>query len=159
MKLTVLKLRSKKDTGIGPVRGFSDLTLRKSGDSGILDFKWGRKNDRKKLLEKGRATQLAAYSELAGSYLPTGFFIIQNAELLTVHPDFFPGGTALSGPGEKDVWENVEKAVGLIRKESKAGNVPVGIPENASDTGLYMLPSACKYCEYGMFCRIEERPS
>ena len=147
----------KKDTGAGPVRGFCDLILRKIDGSGILDLKWSGGTYRRKLLEKGRATQLAAYSRMSEKYPPTGFFIIKNATLLTIHPEAFPGSMAIKGPREKDVWKTVEDAVAGVRKELASGKVQVGIPEEESGTWLSMLPANCTYCGYGLFCGVKEK--
>ena len=143
----------KKDTGAGPVRGFCDLILRKIDGSGILDLKWPGGTYRRKLLEKGMATQLAAYSRMSEKYPPTGFFIIKNATLLTIHPEAFPGSMAIKDGGRKTFgkpwktrWRGYEKSwlPARYRSEFRKKSRELGCP-----CCLQIAPIADTDCSVG----------
>jgi RecB family exonuclease len=81
--------------------GSADLVLEKSGSAAVLDLKLGSQRYFREKLESGEALQVALYADMArsGAALPpTGYFIIDRGELLTVDRGAFPGARELAGP-------------------------------------------------------------
>ena len=142
------------NTALGPMKGFCDLVVKKPGSSkrAVIDLKWSSRDRHYEELSNGTAIQLAVYSELL-SHAPTAYFIINRAEMLTVHRDVFPGATVIGGPTEKVVWSTVVEAVEGRRRSLASGTAAIGIPEEtAAEPDLLYAP--CKFCELDLFCGI-----
>ena len=109
------------------------------------------------LLRENRAVQLAVYSKLTGGWPPTAYFILNTAELVTVHEDVFKGATVIKDKSaEQEVWKVIEERTRLRQDELKAGTIHIGIP-GKTDPEENPFPAPCPYCSYGVFCKVDLR--
>jgi ATP-dependent helicase/nuclease subunit B len=152
--------------------GSADLVLEKGGSAAVLDLKLANPKRFREKLESGEALQVALYAEMkrtGGALPPTGYFMINRGELLTVDRGAFPGARELVGPSMEETlaaardalrfWRRV-LARGLVasrheeqRKQAllEAGEA-AGAPAPATGPGGMDPP--CKYCEFGVVCGV-----
>jgi RecB family exonuclease len=155
----------------GVLDGRLDLLLRdRSGGELVVDIKWGRTSHRT-LLEKGQALQLASYAALrrlsrGSALVPSAYFSLSRAELLTTQPERFGCARTIAGPDAAETWQRLEATAGLVEAQLKSGRVPVagvrrslplvqacGAPANDGEGYLQLEPDAgCKYCDYPAIC-------
>jgi len=159
------------DLGVVKVHGRVDLLLRQGKKPGIIDLKLGNARYRRALLEDGRGVQLAVYSAAlrrAGTYPPTGYFILETGQLLTTSPEQFPGSTRVIGASTHDTIESVKKGVLLWRKVLAAGVVPAphetldgwqepvekAAGEPVPDEGPVAPVPPCRFCNFTTLCVV-----
>jgi hypothetical protein len=146
-------------TPAGLITGRCDLLLHRKDDPQkkfIIDIKYSRR-PRMDLLQENRAVQLAVYSKIIGSWPPAAYFILNNAELLTIHENIFKGATVIRDKAaEQEIWNVVEERMKLTKAELESGNIRVGTPGKADPDGN-PFPAPCEYCKYKLFCRIEKK--
>jgi len=155
--------------------GSADLVLEKSGRPAVLDLKLANPRYFREKLEKGEALQVALYADMArrdGALPPTGYFIVNRGELLTVDRGAFPGARELDGPSMEDTlaaardalrfWRTVlARGVVASRHEdqrevsSLAASEAAGRPAPSSGPGAIDPP--CRFCEYGALCGVALR--
>jgi RecB family exonuclease len=119
--------------------GIADLVLeRDSGETAILDLKWRGISYRRDLLKNRRDLQLACYAHMLASsdesWPYTGYFIIQNGEMLVRNKDAFRDANPVVQAEEKDeavarellskigrtwAWRNQQLAAGRIEIRSR----------------------------------------
>lgn len=154
------------------VTGSADLILEKGGRPAVLDLKLANPKRFREKLENGEALQVALYADMkraAGALPPTGYFMINRGELLTVDRDAFPGARELVGPSMEETLVAARDALRFWRKVFARGLVvsrhkeqreralleageAAGVPAPASGPGAMDPP--CKYCEYDTLCGI-----
>lgn len=152
-----------------PASGYVDLVVEKDGVEAIVDLKLSGIQYREEELEDGQALQLALYASLLGKrgrkLPPTGFFILEDGQLLTVDPKAFPGATVVDGPGTKETLRGSEEGFRYWEKVLAAGVLPSmrdGIgwepavtaaagPPPAEDS-LARRPPPCRFCDYQALC-------
>jgi hypothetical protein len=152
-----------------PASGFVDLVVEKDGVEAIVDLKLSGLRYRQEELEEGQALQLALYASLLGKrgkkLPPTGFFILQDGQLLTTDGKAFPGATVVDGPGAQETLEGSEEGFRYWQKVLATGLVPsmqerigweaavVGAAGPPPDEdSLARRPPSCRYCDYQPLC-------
>ena len=152
----------------GNIVGFPDIELHKRNNPEVkvaIDLKWGGKNYRSNTLKRGWALQLAIYSQMLNKnkkdkLVPTGFFIIKDAELLTVHEDLFPGARVIKGIDENETWEIFSEEIEKAHKNIKNGIIEVGIDsdkkKDLENAGRFTKAS-CGFCCFEPFCLKNKR--
>jgi hypothetical protein len=153
---------------LGRLEGRTDLTVRRirDGRRALLDLKWAGERPKIEALRDGTALQLAAYSFLLreeGAWPPTAYFLFPTARLYSTHPGAFPGCFAVDGPGEREVWESVVRAVAEERVRLDRGEVrvPCAVVEEGDGRGDSApeepwLEAPCHRCEFRLFCGYAE---
>lgn len=157
------------DTPIGKLTGRLDLRIDARGSAAVVDLKWGESRYRK-LIERGRAIQLAIYARSIGDpgdqTLPAAaYFALRSGRLMTADARLTVR-EPLRGPSLSSTWERVERTARAVAASLERGTVPVaanraarplldglGIPENEHDDHLAPDPtSACDYCSCAAIC-------
>ena len=156
---------------VGNPHGRLDVRLTdKSGKDAVLDLKWGASTYRG-LLEKGRAIQLAVYTQALGasanrsSVPPAAYYAISSAKVLTSDPRMKAPRT-IDGLSLDETWKHVEKTRAAVLRSLERGDVPVantrralplleqlGVAEQERD-GHYQSErdAPCEYCAFGSLC-------
>jgi hypothetical protein len=152
-----------------PACGYVDLVVEKDGVEAIVDLKLSGLRYRQEELEQGHALQIALYASFLGkgrkNLPPSGFFILEDGQLLTTDGKAFPGATIVEGPSSLETlkgsaegfayWTKV-LAAGVLPsvKEGLAWQAPVvavaGDPP-AEDSPARRPPS-CGFCDYAELC-------
>lgn len=156
--------------------GSADLVLERDGSAAVLDLKLSTSSKYfREKLEKGEALQLALYAEMVRSSSgtpPTGYFLINRGEVLTVDHGAFPGARELAGPTMPDTLEAARDALRFWRRVLEEGIVAsrreelregadsvasgaAGAPVPSRGPGAIDAP--CRFCEYDALCSIELR--
>jgi len=122
---------------LGNIRltGKIDLHLTTAGGhKAIIDLKWTGASKRKKMLKKEKDLQLCLYSYLlnASPDVPTAFFIIDSAQLISYRSDFFPEASWIYNEQSsreilRDMVEKIMKAYDLRKAEIENGDIEVGL--------------------------------
>lgn len=154
------------------LNGSADLVIEKDGRPAILDLKLANPAYFRKKLEEGEALQLALYAAMArrGRELPpTGYFVIDRGELLTLDGGAFPGGRQISGPPLEETLHAAEEALRFWREALGRGAVAskhedlseqalldageiAGRPAPGDGPGAIAPP--CRFCEFTTLCGI-----
>ncbi len=152
-----------------PAKGYVDLVIEKDGAEALVDLKLSGLRYRRKELEAGHALQPALYASLmkkGGRGLPpSGFFILEDGQLLTTEAEAFPGATRVNGPTSRQTLEAGEEgflywskvmATGLlpVRHEKLAWKGPViaaAGPPPPEDTPAGRAPP-CLFCDFKAIC-------
>jgi CRISPR/Cas system-associated exonuclease Cas4 (RecB family) len=152
-----------------PAQGFVDLVVERDGVEAIVDLKLSGLRYRQEELEEGHALQIALYASLlakGGKTLPpTGFFVLQDGQLLTVDGKAFPGATVVDGPGARETLAGSEEGFRYWQKVFAAGLLPsmqegldweaavaaAAGPPPAEDS-LARRPPPCRFCDYQALC-------
>ena len=162
--------REVKGTFAGlPASGYVDLVVEKGGAEALVDLKLSGLKYRQEELESGHALQPALYASLlrkSGQPLPpSGFFILEDGQLLTTEPLAFPGATIVDGPGPAATLEGSAAGFQFWRSVMAKGVLPVlhedlswqgpvtaaaGPP--AEDGSISRPPTPCKFCDYKPIC-------
>ncbi len=155
--------------------GSADLVLERRGLPAIVDLKLANPRRFREKLEKGQALQVALYADMAragGALPPTGYFIINRGELLTVHRGAFPGARELAGLSMEDTlasardtlrfWRAVlGRGVVASRHEDQCETASLEAAEAAGRAAPARGPGAmdppCHFCEYGALCNVALR--
>jgi hypothetical protein len=157
------------DSVVGVLDGRLDLRLVDSdGRIAILDLKWGATIYRK-LLARGLAVQLAAYSRAVATpdhpTPPAGYFSFAAREVLATDPSMKPA-RVIHGPTLERTWERVQATARSVLASHALGRVYVAatkraiplldalaIPDDARAGHLDAeRDAACKYCNYDALC-------
>ncbi|MEI6226633.1 MAG: PD-(D/E)XK nuclease family protein, partial [Deltaproteobacteria bacterium] len=152
-----------------PAHGYVDLVVEKNGVEALVDLKLSGLRYRQEELEEGRGLQLALYASMlkkGGKGLPpSGFFILEDGQLITTEPQAFPGATVVEGPGPKATLEGSAEGFLFWRKVLAAGVLPVlhedlswegpvtaagGTPPD--EDSLARREPPCRYCDYQAIC-------
>jgi ATP-dependent helicase/nuclease subunit B len=152
--------------------GSADLVLEKRGSAAVLDLKLANPKRYREKLEKGEALQVALYAHMVrsgGSLPPTGYFMINRGEILTVDRGAFPGARELSGPSMEETLTAARDALrfwravlarGFVISRHKdlrdeallAAGEAAGAPAPARGPGAMDPP--CGYCGYDALCGV-----
>jgi hypothetical protein len=152
-----------------PASGYVDLVVEKGGVEAIVDLKLSGLRYRQEELEQGHALQIALYASLLGKKgkpLPaSGFFILQDGQLLTTDEKAFPGATVVVGPSAKETLKGAEEGFSYWTKVLAKGVLPSLHPELAweaaaraaagdppEEGSLARRPPPCDYCDYAAIC-------
>ena len=152
-----------------PAQGFVDLVVEKDGVEALVDLKLSGLRYRQAELEEGRALQPALYAFLMkkpGKGLPpSGFFVLEDGQLVTTEPQAFPGATVVEGPGPKATLEGSAEGFAFWKKVLATGVLPVlheGLSWEDPVTAAAGAPPAedslarreppCGYCDYQAIC-------
>jgi hypothetical protein len=152
-----------------PASGYVDLVVEKDGVEAIVDLKLSGLRYRQEELEAGQALQIALYASLLGKrgkkLPPTGFFVLEDGQLLTTDANAFPGATVVEGPGTDATLKGSEEGFRYWQKVLATGLVPSmqeGIGWQAAVTGvagpppeddsLARRPPPCRYCDFKPLC-------
>jgi hypothetical protein len=154
-----------------PASGYVDLVVEKGGVEALVDLKLSGLRYRQEELEAGHALQPALYAALlrpkGGKLPPSGFFILQDGQLLTTDPRAFPGPgtTVVEGPGPRETLDASERSFAYWRGVLAKGVLPVlhdelawepavtaaaGPPPEAGSPGR--PPPPCRFCDYREIC-------
>ena len=162
--------REVKGTFAGlPASGYVDLVVEKGGGEALVDLKLSGLKYRQEELENGHALQPALYASLlrkGGAPLPpSGFFILEDGQLITAEPLAFPGATVVEGPGPAATLEGAAAGFHFWRSVMAKGVLPV-LHEDLSwkgpvtaaagpppeDGSIARPPTPCKFCHYKPLC-------
>jgi hypothetical protein len=152
-----------------PASGYIDLVVEKDGMEAIVDLKISGLRYRQEELEQGQALQIALYASLLGKrgkkLPPSGFFILDDGQLLTTDAKAFAGAIVVEGPGAEETLNGSEEGFRYWQKVLAAGLVPSmqeGIGWEAAATGaagpppdedsLARRPPPCRYCDFKRLC-------
>ncbi len=152
-----------------PAHGFVDLVVEKGGREALVDLKLSGLKYRQKELEQGRALQTALYASLLGKsgqkLPPSGFFVLEDGQMLTTEPLAFPGATVVEGPGPQATLEGSAEGFRFWKKVLEKGLLPVlhedlpweepvtaavGAPPDADSPARREPP--CRFCDYQAVC-------
>ena len=152
-----------------PAAGRVDLVVEKAGAEALVDLKLSGLRTRREELEAGRALQPALYASLirkGGRPLPpSGFFVLEDGQLLTTEPQAFPGATVVEGPGAQATLQGSEEGFRYWRKVLGEGVLPVlreqlpweplvtaaaGAPPEEDSLARRAPP--CRFCDYSAIC-------
>ncbi|MGA9519811.1 MAG: PD-(D/E)XK nuclease family protein [Myxococcaceae bacterium] len=152
------------------LRGDPDVVLARTSPGGekqpvIVDFKWSGASYRQESLEVGTAYQLAAYSAMTTggrADAPVGYFILERQRLLTTDGTTFGGVPALDGPGPRETFTALQRAVSEAARALKQGQflasgvegeeAPPLAEEGIDEQDTLRLSPPCQFCEYEGIC-------
>ncbi len=150
------------------VDGRIDLVLEKAGKQAVVDFKLSGGKYRRDELEQGHALQLALYAAMlkkGGDALPpSGYLTLDDGQLLTVHPQAFPGATVIDGPSPEDTLGGAERMFKAWEKVLASGLLPMcsddlpweePIAEAAGplpQDDLARRDPPCHFCDFTTLC-------
>lgn len=125
----------------GAIGGVVDLIATKaSGETAVLDLKWGGFSYRQSDLVEGRYLQLAVYAQLLRQnekQLPAlGYFVVSDGRLLMLDTNFFPDATVVqpaNGENLLEFWQRVEATWRWRRDQLDCGLVEVPVTDTAPD--------------------------
>ena len=151
----------------GKLAGTPDLII--DSPLRVIDFKWGGAGYRRQLLANGGAYQLAVYGRLVGRKskpLPGAYYILESRRLITATPADFPGAEGVPGPELEAIWEGLERAHAVRRKELNAGQViAAAFSENEEseppdsdgllEDGTLAVAPSCGFCDYAGLCGVD----
>jgi RecB family exonuclease len=163
------------DLGDTQVHGRVDLIVERAGAPGIIDLKLGNAKRRREELEKGRAVQLALYSAMlrrGGAYPPTGYFVLEDGQLLTTTPEAFARATAIDGPSTHETVEDVKKGLAYWKRVLATGVVPstreelegwrepveAAAGEPLPEEGAAEPQPGCRFCKFETLCAARLAP-
>jgi hypothetical protein len=152
-----------------PIHGYVDLVLRRGAERALLDLKLSGGKYRRDELAQGLGIQIALYASMlrgGGGYPPAGFFVLADADLLTVNAAAFPEATPVEGPGAHETVREAERRFLAWRGVLAKGALPLcaddlpwegpveeaGGPEQ-DDTGTALRDTACRFCRFQTICR------
>ena len=120
-------------------------------------------------MENGHAIQLALYASMmkgAAKALPaSGYFILEDGQLITTDPAAFPGATVVSGPSAEDTLAAAEKCFGYWKTVLAKGLLPAlldgldwvvpvtkaaGAPPDEGNPARY--EAGCRFCNFATIC-------
>jgi hypothetical protein len=130
----------------------------------VVDLKWGGAAYRRGLIERGAATQLAAYARLLaehGAFPPVAYFILESQRLLSADAAHFPGAEVVPGPPPAETWDLLERAhaaawqavaEGRVEAHGVAADGAAPARESAAGHGVLTLEPPCGFCAFGALC-------
>ena len=158
------------------LRGQIDcLAKRPDGKQAIIDFKFGGHNKYTKMLEEGKAVQLATYAhsqrDAAGNYPAVAYLILANGRFVTPNGSAIKGGDGLQtvdGPPISEVWDKfvkaIEKCGTWLTTAAKVPAWPLHSPHQwpkgvelvlQDDLKIDESQTPCRYCDYTKICGIQ----
>lgn len=158
-------------TAEGSPHGRLDVRLvDEKGKDAVLDLKWGASSYRK-LLETGRAIQLAVYAialraqKGRASMPPVAYYAMSAAKVLTAD-DRMLAPTKIDGISLDETWSRVERTQLAVRASLARGQIPVantrrslplleqlGVPESKRDEHFSSeVDTPCEYCSFSSLC-------
>jgi ATP-dependent helicase/nuclease subunit B len=147
----------------GRLRGSIDLVATKAtGETAVIDFKWGGYKYRREMLVESNYLQLAVYAQLIqqniGVWPTLGYFIVSEARMLVLETDFFPNATIehpKNGESVLEFWQRAEKTWEWRRAQLDMGVIEVPVtgtePDEASSPGEYGLAMQKTYDNFDDF--------
>ena len=159
-----------------PLTGWIDcLAIRDDAREAVIDFKYAGRQKYRKLIEDGRAVQLAAYAhsraQVDGPYPAVAYLVLADAQLYT------PSGSPLSGdatryvvdgPAIGVVWDRFSQAItaadnwltGQQPIPARPLQAPAEWPQGVELVldGMLAADQAqepCRYCNFGLLCGRE----
>lgn len=165
-----------------PLGGRIDFVVDGPEGEAIVDFKYGGRTRYRKLLEEGRAVQLAVYAyargdqqDRAGNVSAVGYLVIRPQRLYTPAGSPLrntpPRGVIDGAPPIREVWDRFREALGRSQDWLTTEDEPVPVrPRQDPDTwpeGVEMAVETdrskdrkdlrpCKYCDYKLLCGVRE---
>lgn len=159
-----------------PLTGWIDcLAVRDDAREAVIDFKYAGRQKYRKLIEDGRAVQLAAYAHSRAQgvrpYPAVAYLVLADAQLYT------PCGSPLSGdatryvvdgPAIEVVWDRFSQAI-IAADSWLAGEQPIPArplqPPAEWPPGMDLVldgalaedhaQEPCRYCNFGLLCGRE----
>jgi hypothetical protein len=149
----------------GTVAGQVDLLARSADgkQSVVVDYKWGRRDDRRREIEAGTAYQLATYAYAAaqGGPLPEyAYFILYHQLMLGRAGGPFDPNTTVDGPPPSETWDAFARTCREQFAEVRDGMLlaPGGLddlPKKPTRVGdRLVLPPPCEYCSHDVLCGV-----
>jgi RecB family exonuclease len=164
-------------SALGTLNGRIDVRLENDeGKQAVLDLKWGA-SSKVKLLEGGRAVQLAAYvhalhqKETNGpkrSVPPAAYFTLSGGKVLTADSRMgLREDDTLEGATLDETWRRVEKTARAVQESLRGGKIYVAATKRAlplldalaiptaEHSAYYAVAKntdACEYCDYPAIC-------
>jgi ATP-dependent helicase/nuclease subunit B len=147
----------------GNLRGSVDLVATNaSGETAVIDFKWGGYEKRRKMLVDSGYLQLAVYAQLLnqniGGWPALGYFIVSKARLLVLDSDYFPNATIEqpeNGESVLELWQRAEETWKWRRAQLDKGIIEVPVtgtePDEASSPGEHGLAMPETFDQYDDF--------
>jgi RecB family exonuclease len=125
----------------GAIAGFVDLIATKAtGETAVLDLKWGGFNYRRDMLVESSYLQLAVYAQLVHQneqrWPALGYFIVRDSRLLVLDSDFFPEATVeqpANGENALQFWQRVEASWQWRREQLDRGLIEVSVGDTEPD--------------------------
>ena len=160
-----------------PLTGWIDcLAARDDGHEAVIDFKYAGRQKYRKLIEDGRAVQLATYAHSraqgAGPYPAVAYLVLADAQLYTPSASPLSGdGTryVVNGPAIGVVWDRFSQAItttdSWLTGEHPIPARPLQAPADwPQGVGLVLdgtlaadqAQEPCRYCHFGLLCGREE---
>ena len=149
--------------------GRVDLVVAKGSREALVDLKLGGLKYKREALETGHAIQLALYAAMmkgSAKALPSsGYFILEDGQLLTTDPTAFPGATVVSGPSADDTLAAAEKGFDYWKQVLAKGLLPAmlndlawvapvtkaaGPPPDEGSSARY--EAGCRFCNFATIC-------
>jgi hypothetical protein len=149
--------------------GRVDLVVAKGSREALVDLKLGGLKYKREALETGHAIQLALYAAMmkgSAKALPSsGYFILEDGQLLTTDPTAFPGATVVSGPSADDTLAAAEKGFDYWKQVLSKGLLPAmlndlawvapvtkaaGPPPDEGSSARY--EAGCRFCNFATIC-------
>ena len=158
------------------LRGSIDcVAVTPGGEEAVIDFKYAGRAKYAKLLETGRALQLATYAhsrraKTAGSQTPAvAYLILADAHLVSpAGSRLRGGGVVVEGPSIDRVWQRFVQAItaadGWLTGEEPIPARPLQRSDEwpaDADLALQAVLGAddcqevCRYCDYSQLCGLE----
>jgi hypothetical protein len=156
--------------------GKIDCVVERDGEEAIIDFKYGGRSKYSRLIEEGKAVQLATYaygrSNHIGKFPAVAYLVLADGLLFTPSGSPIQGDgnrTVIDGPAIQSVWNQFSDAI------ERAGDwlttdepVPARPLQDSSqwplgaelvldaDKEAGEMQSVCTYCDYQQLCGMRE---
>jgi len=152
------------------------VAARENGDEAIIDFKYSGRTKYYKLIEEGKAVQLATYaygrSKGSGSFPAIAYLVLSDGILYTPSASPIEGDgnrSVIDAPAIQAVWQAFSDALSVAGDWLTSGApVPARPLQEASEwpagttivleTKLkaHQAQDVCRYCDYKRICGIQE---
>jgi hypothetical protein len=140
-----------------PFEGKVDLLV--SGPDVIVDLKWGRTTQQKKLLS-GTALQLVVYAELralTGGRPQVAYMTLRNQELIGPAGTTLPDTSVVGTTPSSDTWQGALATLGVRKQQLKQGVLHAPSADGteikpALVNGQLVIAPDCKYCQMSGLC-------
>jgi len=151
------------------------VAVTSGGEEAVIDFKYAGRSKYAKLLETGRALQLATYAHSRRAKTPGGqtpavaYLILADAHLVTpAGSRLRGGGVVVEGPSIDRVWQRFAQAITaadgwltgaepiparpLQRSDEWPADADLALQ---AELGAYDRQEVCRYCDYSQLCGLE----
>ncbi|MFC1761514.1 PD-(D/E)XK nuclease family protein [Planctomycetota bacterium] len=160
-----------------PLKGWIDcVAARDNGDEAVIDFKYGGRSKYYKLIEEGRAVQLATYayarSTQRGTFPAVAYLVLADGLLYTPSEGPIAGnahGSVINAPAIQTVWQRfadvLDTADDWLSSGAPVPARPLQEPAQWPDGTAIVLETnlkadqkqdVCKYCDYQRLCGLQE---